>query len=367
LVVKRIRLVNFRNIAEADLTFSGSFNFIFGRNAQGKTNLLEALHLFSLGRSFRTSRRVDMISFGADYSFLSMEAVSDNGVTFVLDIGFDRDGSIRVNQNKKKVAGVSEIIGLIPSVIFTPEDIALAGGEPRHRRFFLDYTASQISASYLRLLKNFKRALKQRNALLKSIANGGAPDGIEEWNEAYAEYSLELVEGRVEVLEKITPRVREQFAHIAGGGAGIELVYTCSFDTGSGSLKEDLRQTMEDVFDAEKRRGYSLVGPQYDDLRISINGNDVRRYGSQGQKRMVSIVLKLAQAVAIMEERGERPVVLLDDIMSELDDEKARKLRSLLSDSYQSFLTSPHMEDFPEEMDGAAFFIVEGGVVKMGR
>jgi len=360
----RIKIVNFRNIKEAELTFSGSFNFFFGKNAQGKTNLLEAIHLFSLGRSFRTSRRVDMISFDADFSFLSMRATSDTGVEFVIDVGFDRNGTIKVNQNGKKVGGISEIIGLIPSVIFTPGDVALAGGEPRHRRFFLDYTASQISAAYLGALKNFKRALKQRNALLKNVASGGSADGLEEWSGAYADYAVEVVESRIEVVDKIRPLVREKFAAVAGEGAEVELRYVCSFDRGSGSLSEDIAKEMEELSEAEMKRGYSLVGPQYDDFGIEINGVDVRRFGSQGQKRMVAVVLKLVQAAVILEERGERPIVLLDDIMSELDSEKAGRIRSLLTDRYQSFITSPHRDDFPHGLVGASIFLVEGGKIQ---
>jgi len=364
LVVQKIKLVNFRNISEASLDFSESFNFIYGLNAQGKTNLLEALHFFSLGRSFRTPRRTDMIKFGMEYSYLSLSAKSDSGVSFDMEVGFDIGGSTKVKQNDRPLSGLSEIIGLIPSVIFSPEDIALVAGGPRNRRLYLDYTQSQVSAKFLSELKGFRRALKQRNALLKKISEGGSADGLEEWNRLYIESSINVVRGRLRCVDIVRERLRHIITGIMGEETDVSLKYRCSFDRGLATLEENMTDSINEVLESEKSRGYSLVGPQYDDLLITIEGNDARRYGSQGQKRVIAVSLKLAQALTIMEERAERPVVLLDDILSELDEEKVSRIKGMLEAEYQSFLASPDMRDFPEGLKDVALFRVSGGMIE---
>jgi len=367
LVIQRIKLVNFRNILEATLDFSESFNFIYGLNAQGKTNLLEAIHFFSLGRSFRTHRRIDMIAFGQEYSYLSLSAKSDSGVGFEIEVGFDIGGSIKVKQNGRVLSGLSEIIGLIPSVIFSPEDIALVAGGPRNRRLYLDYTQSQISAKFLSELKSFGRALKQRNALLKKVSEGGDASGLEEWNRLYIETSVNVVRGRLECVDIVRERLRHIITGIMGEEIDVTLRYMCSFDRGLVTLEDNMAESINEVLESEKKRGYSLVGPQYDDLLITIGGNDARRYGSQGQKRVIAVSLKLAQALVIMEERAERPVVLLDDILSELDEEKVSRIKGMLEAEYQSFLASPDMRDFPEGLKGVALFKVSRGVIERAR
>lgn len=362
MIVEKLQLNSYRNIKKASLEFSERFNFITGRNAQGKTNLLEAIHIFSLGRSFRTRRSTELIRFGSEHFFLRLIGRSDTGVGFRLEMGLERSGRTRLSVNGKQMRGVSEIIGFMPSVVFSPSDVELSSGPPAGRRTYLDYTAAQVSPGFLADLKDYRQALKQRNSLLRAAVVGGTFDGaqLEVWDEAFARKGAAVVEGRIEILGVIAERAREIFSEVLGREDGLELGYRCSYDAGAGS-EDTLRAALLAARESERRRGYTLAGPHYDDVAMRIGGEDVRRYASQGRRRLLAVVLKLAQADVIMARRGERPVVLLDDIFSELDPDVVSGVRNMLSDRYQSFITSPRRDDFPGDIPGAARYEVENG------
>ncbi|HVO76567.1 MAG TPA: DNA replication and repair protein RecF [Candidatus Bathyarchaeia archaeon] len=365
MIVRGVDIVNFRNIAKATLSFSPTFNLIAGRNAQGKTNILEAIYLFSLGRSFRTRSLEEAVRFGEEYFFARLEGVSDSGVPFDIEAGFERAGRAKVSVNGKRAAGFSEIVGIIPGVIFVAEDILLASGPPAGRRAYLDYTAAQISPLYLREIKEYRLVLKQRNALLERAARSCAtPEGIEPWDDALAAKGASIVRIRLEAMREIAERAEKLFGEIMGLPSGFRMEYVSSFNPAGKDSEEALREALARVRDQERRRGYTMAGPHYDDARLFLEDSELRRYGSQGRKRLAALVLKLAQALTILERRGEKPVVILDDIFSELDRDTVARVREHLTDSYQSFITTPR----PDEPGlllppGAARFSVEGGVV----
>lgn len=367
MIVRGIEIANFRNIARAELEFSPAFNLVTGRNAQGKTNLLEALYLFALGRSFRTRNLDEAIRFGDEYFFLRLSARSDGGVDFGIDVGLERAGRAKVSINGKKHGGMSAVVGAIPGVIFVPEDILLAAGPPAGRRAYLDYTAAQVSPQHLRDIVEYRGVLRRRNALLERSARCGAsPGGLEAWDDALVARGAALVRIRLETMRDAAARAERLFDEIMGGAAGFSMEYDCSFAQAGADPAEALREALGRVRDAELRRGYTMAGPQYDDVRIDLEGAELRRFGSQGRKRLAALVLKLAQALTILEKRGERPVVILDDIFSELDRETAERVRSHLSDGYQSFIATPRPEEIGGLPAGAARFVVEGGAVTPG-
>jgi len=367
LIILGLDVVNFRNIKKASLAFSETFNFISGRNAQGKTNLLEAIHLFSLGRSFRTRHTEEAVTFGEDYFFLRLMCRSDAGIDFRIEIGLERGGRVKASVNGKKLSSLSEIIGIIPSVIFTPQDVMLAAGPPANRRMYIDYTTAQISPAFLSNLKEYRKVLRQRNSLLRNaVEERREPEGLEAWDEMLIEKGEAVVAGRGEMLSEITSRAGQLYREIVPSGETLEIVYLCSFDPVGGGTAGALREELGRVRDTEMKRGYTLAGPHFDDIVISLDATELRKYGSQGRKRLTAIVLKLAQAATIMERRGERPVVLLDDIFSELDGETSRRARDLLSDRYQSFITSPRIGRFGDALEGAFFFVVESGSFTRG-
>ncbi len=365
MIIERLHLNSYRNIKDVSLEFSEGFNFITGRNAQGKTNLLEAIHIFSLGRSFRTRRTTELVRFGSEHFFLRLIGRSDSGVGFRLEIGQERSGRTRLSINGKKMKGVSEIIGFMPSVIFTSRDVELSSGQPAGRRTYLDYTAAQVSPGFLADLKEYRQVLKQRNSLLRSAAAGGTLDEaqLEVWDEALARKGASVVTGRIEMLGVIAERARDIFTEVLGREDGLELEYRCSYDP-EGCGEDALRAALLAARESERRRGYTLAGPHYDEVTMRIDGEEVRKYASQGRRRLLAVVLKLAQADVIMSRRGERPVVLLDDIFSELDAGVVSGVRNMLSDRYQSFITSPRGDDFPGDIPGVVGYKVENGVFR---
>lgn len=366
MIIQALDLTNFRNIESASLTFSETFNVIRGRNAQGKTNLLEAIHLFSLGRSFRTRRSDEMVMFGSEYLFARVSCLSDMDVRVRIEIGLERGGRISASVNGNKLSGLGEIIGIMPTVIFTPEDVTLASGPPADRRVFIDYTAAQISPSFLQNLREYRRVLGQRNSLLRQAADTcREPKGIEAWDDMLAERGAAIVEGRREMLGEIQRRSEQLFREIVPEGGSLRMEYRCSFESEEGGAREGLAAALRRLREQERRRGYTLVGPHYDDIRMFLGDEELRRYGSQGRKRLASIILKLAQAWAIMERRAERPVVLLDDIFSELDGETGERVSALLTDRYQSFITTPRINDFAG-IEGERFDVAGGRVTGGG-
>jgi DNA replication and repair protein RecF len=361
-IIKGIDVTNFRNIAKAALAFAPGMNVITGANAQGKTNLLEAIHLFSLGRSFRTRNLDEVIRFGEEYFLCRLAARSDQGVDFRIEIALERGGRLKASVDGKKAAGIFEIIRVIPSVIFTAEDVLIAAGPPANRRAYLDYTAAQISPAYLQDLKEYRRILRHRNALLERASRGGGePDGLEAWDEALAARAAGVVTARRDMLAELTRRAQGLLGEVLRGGSAFAMTYLCSFDAAGDNPAEGLRDALARVRETELRRGYTMAGPQYDDVSIYLDETELRRYGSQGRKRLVALVLKLAQALTIMDKRGERPVVLLDDIFSELDRDTVGRVREHLTESYQSFITTPRPDELGRDSAGAAFFRVERG------
>ena len=368
MIVRGIDIVNFRNIAKAALSFSPTFNLITGRNAQGKTNLLEAIHLFSLGRSFRTRSLEETIRFGEEYLFCRLSGTADSGVDFDIEAGVERAGRIKVSINGKKAAGLSEILGIIPSVIFVAEDILLAAGPPAGRRIYLDYTAAQISPLYLRELREYRGILRRRNVILEKAAReGAAPEGIEPWDAALVAKGASIVKIRIDTMREIEARAETLLAEIMNEDSGFGMEYVCSFDPSGAEPKEALERALARVREAERRRGFTMAGPHYDDVQIFLEAAELRRYGSQGRKRLAALVLKLAQALTILERRGEKPVVILDDIFSELDRQTAQRVREHLTDSYQSFITTPRPEELGELPAAAARFVVESGTFSAAR
>ena len=366
MIIQTLDLTNFRNIESASLTFSETFNIIRGRNAQGKTNLLEALHLFSLGRSFRTRKSEEMIMFGSEHLFARLSCTSDMDVRVRIEISLERGGRISASVNGNKLSGLGEIIGVIPTVIFTPQDVTLASGPPADRRVFIDYTAAQISPSFLQNLREYRRVLGQRNALLKQAADAcREPKGIDAWDAMMVERGAAIVEGRKEMLGEILNRSEQLFGEIVPGRGSLRMEYRCSFESEGREIRDALAEALRSRKEQERRRGYTLVGPHYDDISIFLGDEELRRYGSQGRKRLTSIILKLAQAWAIMERRAERPVVLLDDIFSELDEETGERVSGLLTDRYQSFITTPRQGDFAGT-EGKRFDVARGRVTDAG-
>ena len=308
--IKNIKVENFRNYENEVIEFNKNINIIYGNNAQGKTNILEAIFFSALGKSFRTSKEKQVIMKEKDFFKIHTEfQKKDREGTVDLFLGNDKSISV----NGVKLNKLSELLGNINIVIFSPEDINLLKDESAVRRKFLDMMISQLRKNYIYNLNNYKKNLEQKNNYLKSRNISDAM--LDVYDEKLAEYSENVYQYRNEFIEKIKEKIKEIHSNITD--EDISIVYKTDCES-----KEKCLEKLKKNREKDKYRGFSSVGCHRDDFKILINGDEVDIYGSQGQNRTAILSLKMAELEVINDEIGEYPILLLDDFMSELDQER---------------------------------------------
>ena len=357
--LNHLRAENFRNLAAAELTPSPVLTVICGPNGQGKTNLLEAVWLLTGGKSFRGAKDAELIR--RDEPFAVLEAEFDaggRGQALRLTVG--AKGSARPGR-AARLNGVdrgraSAIAGTFTAVVFDPNHLSLVKGGPEGRRRFLDAALCQLYPGYLTALRRYARTVAQKNALLKAYEiTPGAGALLETFNEALAKTGAELMARRTAYLEQLAPAAAQNYRDISRGAETLQVLYRPCCDPTPEALADRLRA----VQSAELRAGFCLAGPHREDIDIDIDGQPGRIYGSQGQQRSAVLSLKLAEASVAGEILGEHPVMLLDDVLSELDDARQAYLLTRIEDK-QTFVTT---------CDSAAFARTNGKLVfvKGGR
>ena len=308
--IKNIKVENFRNYENQIIEFNKNINIIYGNNAQGKTNILEAIFFSALGKSFRTSKEKQVIMKEKDFFKIHTEFQKKDREGYI-DLFLGDDKSISVNG--VKLNKLSELLGNINIVIFSPEDINLLKDESAVRRKFLDMMISQLRKNYIYNLNNYKKNLEQKNNYLKSRNISDAM--LDVYDEKLAEYSENVYQYRNEFIEKIKEKIKEIHSNITD--EDISIVYKTDCES-----KEKCLEKLKKNREKDKYRGFSSVGCHRDDFKILINGDEVDIYGSQGQNRTAILSLKMAELEVINDEIGEYPILLLDDFMSELDQKR---------------------------------------------
>jgi DNA replication and repair protein RecF len=338
--IQKIHLTNFRNFDDVDVAFGEHRNLILGSNAQGKTNLLESIHILGVGRSHRDRKDANLVRFGE--SFYRIEGVFEHiGVKTKIEVSHGEERKrIRINGKDAKPV---DLIGLVGIVISSPDDIDLVKGSPGFRRTFLDMAISQMSRDYLVTLQRYVRALTQRNLLLRA-AQERRIDASEAttWTRSVVELGAAVVRRRVAYLEEIVSQVAENFAFISGADSDIRLTYEPrGYNLAGGPDTEaGLANALKAHSDLEIRRGYTLYGPHVDDFKLISDGRDIRQFGSEGEQRTAVLALRCAEVHAMAERLGRHPLVLLDDVFAELDEARAGALTALISKFDQIVLTS---------------------------
>jgi DNA replication and repair protein RecF len=375
-----LRTVQWRNLADGDVALSPGVNVLVGGNGQGKTNFLEAVQYLALGRSHRGSRDEEIVRFGADHFYVCGVGKGEAGETLRIEAGFTPPRSKRLKVDGQPVARLTDLLGTLACVSFGPEDAELARGAPQLRRRFVDYSLAETSRTSLKLLADYRRALQQRSSVLRDARDGSADldRALAVWDDELIRLGLELTERRAEALVDLGRETTAAFERL-GPGPVLRLRYAVhavgeSFDLEGGldDLRERLRaEPAKDAFRArlrqrrvaERARGLTLVGPHRDDLELVLDGRDVRRFGSQGQSRAVAVALKMAQAEFIAQRRGERPIVVLDDVFAEFDQPHAEALWATVCTRHQTFLAVPRRGDL-DLGAGDAVFEVAAGVLR---
>lgn len=336
--IKSIEAENFRNLKDIKLDFD-DVNIIYGENAQGKTNLLEAIYLFTGSKSFRGAKDSELISFGSKFARLGIDFESDKREQSA-KIFIDDKRHATVNGVNKK--STTELGDVIKAVIFSPVHLSMIKDGPAERRKFTDNALCQIKSNYITVIKNYNRSLKQRNAVLKDINTcSDLRDMLYIWDEALAKDGAKIIYQRQKYTEAILPYAKEIYAGLSGGKEEFDIYLKGEFDYKDLSL-EEIEQKLKKILNEKQNEDIiqriTKTGPHRDDLQILINGNSARLYGSQGQQRSCVLALKLAEASLLKEKTQKNPVALLDDVMSELDEKRQDYILNHIKD-WQVFIT----------------------------
>lgn len=355
--VNSLELKNFRNYTAQRLEFSPHTNVIYGNNAQGKTNILEAVYLFAHGRSHRAKNDKELIKFGEEFSRIAIE-FEDTNRSHSAKMHLKRNGKKAVSINSVPINKLSKLMSYLNVVMFSPEDLDLIKGSPSFRRRFIDSSLSQLYPNYLVNLTDYNKALLQKNSLLKQLRsqNKRSDSLLTVWNMTLAQKGSAIMKYRTEFVEFINKFAAAIQKEISGEELKIEY---------APSIKSDDENRFLEYLESHQQREIEMTsaqwGVQRDDLSIMINSNEARLYGSQGQQRTAALSMKIAQADYIEHIKSEYPVLLLDDIMSELDINRRMYLSQKIRDK-QVLITSTDT-DIIESTEDTKLFRIDKGMI----
>jgi len=370
-IVKSIKLKNFRNFSELNIDLNNILNIFIGDNGQGKTNLLESIYLCSIGKTFKLNSENDLIKFGQNSFEVEILINKENGsniVSKVINITYVKNQKRIVKINGVKLEKNSELIGLLNNVIFTPDDLKIIKGSPIERRKFINIDISQIKPKYKYLLKNYKKVITGRNNILKDITNNSNRDVLSIWNDYLIDIGSEIIFYRKEYIKNLKHYAALIYANISDNKENFELLYKCDIgnvdNLSKNEIKEIFREKINKSIENEIFRKNSLYGPHKDDIIIKINDKDFKYFGSQGQQRSAVLAIKLAEIEIIKNEIGEYPILLLDDVLSELDNKRKNFLINYIK-NIQTIITSTDdndLKDLVKNNDKKIFHICEGNI-----
>ena len=359
--IKRLKIKDFRNYDTAELYFSDKTNIIYGNNAQGKTNILESIFVFCSGRSHRRADDGEMIREGAFRSIIEVEFCDENR---------DYYGKMIMQSGKKKLVSfngvsltkISQIANYINAVIFSPEDLNIVKGSPGERRRFMDMALSQLKPNYVSVLNDYLKVLKQRNNLLKKLnPNSAEADTLDIWDESLADLGAKITIYRKDFIDFLKPFILNTYAELSNEKLDLNYIsnFTQSFDN-----YDVIKENMLNLLKKNRRRDIetkiSNIGVHRDDILFSIDGRDLKIYGSQGQHRSVVLCMKIAQTEAVYSVKKTYPIILLDDIMSELDKNRRDYFAGKIKDE-QVIITCADRDNTQKD---AKYFYVKSGNVK---
>ena len=357
MIIEGMRLKDFRNYENLDISFSEGINIFYGDNAQGKTNLLEAIFLASTTKSPRGSKEREMIRLGCEEAHIRLYMTKQ-------DVGHKIDMHLKKNNPKGaaidgiRIKKSTELYGMLHVISFSPEDLHVIKMGPSERRRFMDMELCQLDRIYTSNLQSYNRVVFQRNNLLKQLGYDKSLEGtLEVWNEQLIGFGSEIIKTRKRFIEELLPILEKKHEGISGGKEKLEIRYVPNV------TPENFREKLNENLEREIFLKQTLYGPHKDDLGFFINGDAVRVYGSQGQQRSAALSLKLAEIELVKRKINDRPVLLLDDVLSELDRKRSLSLFKEIQD-VQTFLTCTGLEEFIEkERESKKVFHVAAGKI----
>ena len=324
--VEKVSLENFRNYQSQEITFRDGLNVICGLNASGKTNLMESIFVAAIGRSPRTKNEKEMIRMGEDRAFIHL-SLEKKFRSHKINVEINKSEGKKIVVDEAKITRLGELIGLLAVVYFSPDELKMIKEAPQERRRFLDLSLSQESKPYYVALAKYNHLLAQRNKLMKSTDYAEFSTTAFIWEKQMADAAADIIIKRREFIEKLGVIADEYHRRIAGDGEDITLIYEpCVEGEDRDTIKANLEAKLEESHEKDYELGYTTVGVHREDFNITSQGIDLRKFGSQGQLRTAALVIKLAVIEYYYKESGEKPILLLDDVLSELDEKRRTAL-----------------------------------------
>lgn len=339
MIIKSLELENFRNYAELSISFDSGTNILYGDNAQGKTNILESIYLSATTKSHKGSKDKELINFEAQEAHIRTYVMKD-GLENRVDMHLRKNKTKGIAINGQKIKKAADLLGLLNVVFFSPEDLSIIKNGPSERRRFVDMELCQLDSFYLYNLNNYNKIVNQRNKLLKDLSfNPNLRDTLFIWDSQLVSYGSKIIERRAAFVKQLNEIIYDIHVRLSGGKEALEVVYEpdialCELETGLKNSQEKdikLKQT--------------TIGPHRDDFSFLVDGIDIRKYGSQGQQRTAALSLKLSEIELVKKLTKDTPLLLLDDVLSELDSSRQNYLLNSIGD-IQTIITCTGLEEF---------------------
>lgn len=366
--VKELTLRQYRNYEHMNLSFHPGIHLFIGDNAQGKTNILESLYVLALAKSHRTSKDKELIAWNQDFATIQGVIEKKYG-SLPLELQITNRGK-KAKANRMEQRKLSDYVGLLNVVMFAPEDLELVKGSPQVRRRFIDMEIGQVSSTYLYYLSHYHKLLIQRNTLLKDWAkrNENRPM-VDIFTQQLIEVAAKLLVKRANFIQQLETWAAPIHERISNGREELHIHYIYSTPIEKEFTEQEIIEALTQKFgkirEQEEARGSTLVGPHRDDIQLIVNGKNVQQFGSQGQQRTTALSLKLAEIELIHAEIGEYPLLLLDDVLSELDNHRRSHLIKAIQNKVQTFVTNTSVEGIDQELlDQSSIYEISQGQIK---
>jgi DNA replication and repair protein RecF len=336
--IKSLSLKDYRNYGYCDVNFSDGINILFGNNAQGKTNIIEAIYLCATSKSHRTSNDKELINLGKSEAHIKL-TVSKQEIDEIIDIHIKKNNRKGIAVNRLPIRKLSELLGIVNVIIFSPEDLGLIKNGPKERRRFLNLELCQLDNIYYHNLQQYQKILKQRNNLLKNMKKIQKDDEtINIWDNQLVDYGNKIIKRREEFIKDLNEIINKIHMDISGNKEKLYIEY-------EKNVKNiDFKQKLKDNLERDIRFGTTSIGPHRDDMMFLVSGIDIRKYGSQGQQRTAALSLKLSEIRLVIDKIDDTPILLLDDVLSDLDEHRQKYLINSLN-NIQTIVTCTGVED----------------------
>ena len=351
--IKRLTLKGYRSYKNITFDFDKGLNILVGKNAQGKTNVLEAIFFAVIGKSFKTSKEKEVINWNDESSYIKAE-FQKKYREIEIELFFNKIHKKSIKIDGIAIKKIGELLSQTNAVFFSPDELRLIKESPEERRRFMNIDISQTNKKYFYLIGRYEKVLENRNKLLKSTKDINViKETIDIWDRALASYASQIFEERKKFIEELSPFVEKAHDYLSNGEEKIEIKYVSSFES---DYEKSMLKALSKNLEKDFKLGYTTVGVHRDDLDIYLNGVEVKNFGSQGQQRTAALSMKLAELEIIKNRIGEYPILLLDDVFSELDDNRKKKLLNFTSKT-QTIITCT---EFNEKINCKKFEIIKG-------